>query len=110
MHRGRRRLVMIVVALLVAAVVLIVFGPDFLAKGISDGWTAVCHALGWEDKTPATIPVAPPADPSASAKPIKVTAGEAAPDFTLRDVDGAEFHLADLTGKRPVVIEFGSYT
>ena len=101
---------MIIAAVLLTAVALILFGPDFLAKGIGDGWTAVSHTLGWEDKTPATIPVAPPADPSAEAKPIKVTAGEAAPDFTLRDVDGAEFHLADLAGKRPVVIEFGSYT
>jgi cytochrome oxidase Cu insertion factor (SCO1/SenC/PrrC family) len=35
---------------------------------------------------------------------------EPAPDFVLRDLDGKEFRLKALAGKRPVVIEFGSYT
>jgi len=40
----------------------------------------------------------------------KPAAGEAAPDFTLLDLDGKSFHLKEVIGKRPVVIEFGSYT
>ena len=109
MHRARRRLIVTVAVVLVGGCALILFGPDFLAKGIGDGWTAVCHRLGWEDRTPPTT-VPPPVDASANANPMKVAAGEPAPDFVLRDVDGAEFHLRDWVGKRPVVIEFGSYT
>jgi hypothetical protein len=36
--------------------------------------------------------------------------GETAPDFVLRDLDGKAFRLKDAVGKRPLVIEFGSYT
>ncbi len=36
-------------------------------------------------------------------------AGDVAPDFTLRLLDGGELTLSDLKGK-PVVIEFGSVT
>ncbi len=36
--------------------------------------------------------------------------GAPAPDFSLLDLDGREFRLRDLRGRRPVVIEFGSYT
>jgi hypothetical protein len=36
--------------------------------------------------------------------------GEPAPDFVLRDLEGKEFRLRAWAGKRPVVIEFGSYT
>ena len=40
----------------------------------------------------------------------KPALGAAAPDFTLTDRDGKEFQLKDHFGKRPVVIEFGSYS
>ena len=36
--------------------------------------------------------------------------GEPAPDFTLRDADGEEFHLHDHLGSQFIVIEFGSFT
>jgi cytochrome oxidase Cu insertion factor (SCO1/SenC/PrrC family) len=36
--------------------------------------------------------------------------GEAASAFVLRDLNGKEFRLKSLAGKRPLVIEFGSYT
>jgi hypothetical protein len=36
--------------------------------------------------------------------------GEVAPEFTLRDVDGKPFRLADEAGRVPVLIEFGSLT
>lgn len=37
--------------------------------------------------------------------------GSAAPDFTLQTADhSATLHLADLRGKQPVVLIFGSYT
>jgi len=37
-------------------------------------------------------------------------AGDTAPDFTLKTVDGETFTLSDAYAKQPVVIEFGSYT
>jgi cytochrome oxidase Cu insertion factor (SCO1/SenC/PrrC family) len=40
----------------------------------------------------------------------KPALGENAPDFSLRDLDGKEVHLKDLVGKRPIVMEFGSYS
>jgi cytochrome oxidase Cu insertion factor (SCO1/SenC/PrrC family) len=40
----------------------------------------------------------------------KPAVGELAPDFTLHDLDGKALRLKDLLGKRPVVLEFGSYT
>ena len=36
--------------------------------------------------------------------------GAPAPDFFLYDLEGTEFHLKDILGKKPIVIEFGSYT
>jgi hypothetical protein len=36
--------------------------------------------------------------------------GDAAPDFTLKDVDGREFRLRDFVGLRPVVLEFVNIT
>ena len=33
-----------------------------------------------------------------------------APDFTLRDLDGQPFHLAEEVVKSPVVLEIGSYS
>ena len=37
-------------------------------------------------------------------------AGESAPDFTLKTLDGEAFTLSEAASKQPVVIEFGSYT
>ena len=38
-------------------------------------------------------------------------AGDTAPDFELYDVDGKDsIRLSDFTGKKPVVLIFGSYT
>jgi len=36
--------------------------------------------------------------------------GVAAPDFTLKTLDGQPFTLSEAYADRPVVIEFGSYT
>jgi hypothetical protein len=32
------------------------------------------------------------------------------PDFTLRDLEGKSFHLAEEAAKRPIVVEVGSFT
>lgn len=38
-------------------------------------------------------------------------AGNAAPDFELRDTSGENvMHLSDFRGKKPVALAFGSYT
>ena len=38
-------------------------------------------------------------------------AGNAAPDFELRDTNGENaMHLSDFRGKKPVALAFGSYT
>ena len=37
-------------------------------------------------------------------------AGEIAPDFTLKTLEGEEFTLSEAYAKGPVVIEFGSFT
>ena len=37
-------------------------------------------------------------------------AGETAPDFTLKTMDGETFTLSEAYAEQPVVIEFGSYT
>ena len=45
--------------------------------------------------------------------PDKLKEGDAAPDFTLRLMDGNEGEtvtLSDYAGKRPVALIFGSYT
>jgi len=36
--------------------------------------------------------------------------GQKAPDFTLTTVDGKSITLSNYIGKKPVVLEFGSYT
>ena len=36
--------------------------------------------------------------------------GDLAPEFTLRDIDGKEYRFAEHLGKRPIVIEFGSFS
>lgn len=46
-----------------------------------------------------------------SARAGHLTAGEAAPDFTLKTVDGsAQVRLSSFRGAKPVVLIFGSYT
>ena len=40
----------------------------------------------------------------------KPAVGQDAPDFALDDLDGKAYRLRDRVGKRPVVIEFGSFT
>lgn len=37
-------------------------------------------------------------------------AGDTAPDFTLKTLDGETFTLSEAYAEQPVVIEFGSYT
>lgn len=41
---------------------------------------------------------------------VQPKAGEMAPDFALKTVDGEDFQLSEAVAKQPVVIEFGSYT
>lgn len=55
----------------------------------------------------AQMPGMPPLFPFEQNKPAL---GEAAPDFTLHDVEGKPFRLSDYAGRVPVVIEFGSFT
>jgi hypothetical protein len=38
------------------------------------------------------------------------TVGALAPDFTLMDIEGRPYHLAENLGQRPTVIEFGSFS
>ncbi len=47
----------------------------------------------------------PPPDRFGGPKP-----GDAAPAFTLKSSDGQSFALADFIGKKPVVLEFGSFS
>ena len=62
----------------------------------------------------ASLAAQPPGKPGKAgfnqypqAKPAQ---GEAAPDFTLYDLEGKAYRLKDGVGKKPIVIEFGSYT
>ena len=41
---------------------------------------------------------------------VEPKAGDMAPDFTLKTVDGEDFQLSEAVAQQPVVIEFGSYT
>jgi hypothetical protein len=43
-------------------------------------------------------------------KPARPALGETASVFVLLDLEGKAFRLKDRMGKRPIVIEFGSYT
>ena len=46
-----------------------------------------------------------------SARAGHVSAGDLAPDFDLKSVDGnSAYHLGAMRGTRPVVLVFGSYT
>ena len=42
--------------------------------------------------------------------PLQLDVGDDAPDFTLRDLEGKSFHLAEEAAKRPIVVEVGSFT
>jgi hypothetical protein len=97
------------------------FGPLFLSLA--------CGLLVWLDVLAARWLNAPGGRPAAPVEPApqrqtkapaewplsdfergKPALGEAAPDFTLRDVEGKPFRLSDLAGRVPVLIEFGSFT
>ena len=106
----RRSLALGLAVLLGAACTLVVWGPAPLAHGIGTGWDAVCSALGWEEKAPPPQNGVAPADRAATTNPMKVAPGDPAPAFVLRDSNGVEFRLRDWQGRRPVVLEFGSYT
>jgi hypothetical protein len=41
---------------------------------------------------------------------VELGPGELAPDFTLLDLEGKSFHLAEEAAKLPIVIELGSFT
>jgi hypothetical protein len=83
-----------------------------------------CGLFIWVEVLAARRPAAPaepaPAPPGRAGAQVelplsdfergKPALGEAAPDFTLRDVEGKPFRLSDLAGRVPVLIEFGSFT
>jgi hypothetical protein len=48
--------------------------------------------------------------PFAQFPQMKPVLGTHAPDFELTDLKGREMRLKNLIGKKPIVIEFGSYT
>ena len=52
-------------------------------------------------------PAAGAADDFASMAPRQ---GDAAPDFALRDLDGATVRLSDRAARGPVVLVFGSFS
>jgi hypothetical protein len=58
----------------------------------------------------------PPGEAAGNSEPFRPMAqtgprlGEPAPNFVLQDLAGKSVRLRDLVGKRPIVIEFGSYT
>lgn len=43
-------------------------------------------------------------------RPPELKAGDLAPDFTLRDLKGTPFHLAEEVLESPVVVEIGSFS
>lgn len=47
---------------------------------------------------------------SGSTQSAERRSGEMAPDFTLRDLEGTPFHLAEEVLKSPVVLEIGSFS
>ena len=62
--------------------------------------------LGCSKATPAPEPAAAPASPSTAAPSPQsggITVGKAPPDFTVKDQDGKELHLAALKGKQVVI-------
>jgi hypothetical protein len=77
---------------------------------------AVAAATAQEPATtqPATRPAKQPtglSQPASQPTRTAPEAGEVAPTFKLKALDGkTEFELTSLRGKRPVVLLFGSYT
>ena len=53
---------------------------------------------------------APAPDPWEDFARVAPTVGEVAPDFALRDLDGATVRLSDATARGPVVLVFGSFS
>lgn len=84
--------------------------------GLLFGLLAVAAATAQETAT--TQPKSPPATQRAAAskpatQPTRAApqAGESAPSFKLKSLDGkSEFELTSVRGKRPVLLLFGSYT
>lgn len=74
----------------------VIFGLCVALLGASLAWAAQPPGKG-KDKA-QNYAKAPPA------------LGTDAPPFALADLDGKRFELKAVLGKRPVVIEFGSYT
>ncbi len=71
--------------------------------------------LGWLVTSLMVMAVLPLTLSAQSAKfdefpNVQPKAGDMAPDFTLKTVDGEDFHLSEAVAQQPVVIEFGSYT
>ena len=87
-----------------------------MPMGLLFGLLAVAAATAQERA--ATQPKTPPAtQPAAESEPATQPtraapeAGETAPSFKLKSLDGkSEFELTSLRGKRPVLLLFGSYT
>lgn len=70
--------------------------------------TCLVAVLGCSKTTPTPETTAATASASAtptSANPAEITVGKPPPDFTVKDQDGKELHLAAFKGK-PVVIYF----
>jgi cytochrome oxidase Cu insertion factor (SCO1/SenC/PrrC family) len=62
----------------------------------------VLGALGMTIAAAAPASAQGPADHAAEAAAVKV--GDHAPDFSLPASDGKTYHLADLRGKKPLVL------
>jgi len=110
MLRRRFWTLLTLLLLLVVPLLLVLWGPWQFAKAIGDCWEAVCSHVGWNQASPSPRAEAPsPATPR-STRALKLAAGSPAPDFALKDLEGADFHLRDPANKKPMVLEFGSYS
>jgi thiol-disulfide isomerase/thioredoxin len=108
----RRRFWTLLTLLLLPVVLLllVLWGPWQFARGIGDCWDTVCARLGWNQSLPPAHPEAPSPGTPRSTRALKLAAGSPAPDFVLKDLEGADFHLRDPANKKPLVLEFGSYS
>jgi len=88
----------------------------FEGKAFANGDEFFKSLWMWPGKTPPTVTVRrSDADVEIKAGLAELDAkpavGEAAPDFTLKTPDGkSEVKLADLVGKKPAFLIFGSWT
>jgi hypothetical protein len=64
----------------------------------------VLCCVGCRAPAEPSVPAASDPRPSSTTTPAKVE--NAAPDFTLRTLDGGTFTLSDHRGKLPVVLNF----